>query len=82
MHFEAQGKRRSLRIPKLAEMQIEAIEGQDGKDVTLENVPLTVVPGQKAVVAKSKRLSLHDHGLEWEFSEKNGYYSPFSYAGP
>lgn len=82
MHFEAEGKRRSLRIPKLAEMQIEAIQGQEGKDVTVENHPLTAVPGQKAVVAKSKRLSFHDHGLEWEFSGKNGFYSPFSYSGP
>ncbi len=82
MQYEAQEKKRSLHIPKLAEMQIEAIEGQDGKDVTLENVPLTAVPGQRAVVAKSMRLSLHDHGLEWEFSEKNGFYSPFTYAGP
>jgi len=39
------------------------------------------VPNRPTVVAKSKRLSYHDHGFDWEFSEKNGFYSPFSFAG-
>lgn len=82
IEFEAHGKHRRLRIPKIAEMEIEALAGQGGKDVTLENHPLTAVPNQTAVVAKSKKLSYHDHGLNWEVSSKNGLYSPFSYKGP
>jgi hypothetical protein len=31
------------------------------------------------VVARSKQLSYHDHGLDWELSEKNGFFSPFAY---
>src|SRR3990170_1039338 len=80
--FEAEGKHRKLRIPDVAEMEIEALQGQGGKDVTLEQVPLTAVPNQSTVVAKSKRLSLHDHGWNWEVSDKNGFYSPFSFTGP
>ncbi|HEY5538952.1 MAG TPA: DUF1326 domain-containing protein [Thermoplasmata archaeon] len=82
IEFRAVGKRRSLRIPKVAEMRIEAIKGQGGADVTLENVPLIAVPNQTVVVAKSEKLSLHDLGFEWEFTEKNGFYSPFSFKGP
>jgi len=80
--FEARGKQRRLRIPQLASMEIQAIEGQGGKEVTLENPPLIAVPGQTVVVAKSKQLSYHDHGFSWEVTEKNGYYSPFAFRGP
>lgn len=82
IRFEPDEKKRRFIIPGLAEMEAQAIERHGDRDVTLENHPLTAVPGQKAVVAKSKRLSLHDQGLAWEFTEKNGYYSPFAYAGP
>ncbi len=77
--YHAQGKRRSLRIADVAEAEIEAIEGHGGAEVTISNHPLCVAPGYPAVAAKSKRLSYKDHGLEWELSEKNGFFSPFSY---
>ncbi len=82
IHFTATGKERSLRIPKIAEMEIAALPGGGGKDSTLENLPFIAVPNQTIVVAKSKRLSLHDHGMDWSVSEKNGFYSPFSFKGP
>ncbi len=82
IEYAARGKQRSLRIPQLAEMEIDAIEGQGGEEVVLSNVPLTAVPNQPTIVAKSKRLSYHDHGFNWELSEKNGFYSPFSFKGP
>ncbi len=82
IQFTVTGKQRSLRIPKIAEMEIAALPGAGGKDITLENHPFGAVPNQTFVVAKSKRLSLHDHGMEWNVSEKNGFYSPFSFKGP
>jgi hypothetical protein len=82
IEFKAEGKRRTLHIPQIAEMEIEAIAGQGGADVVITNHPLTAVPGQPAVVGKSKQLSYHDHGYKWELSEKNGFYSPFAYNGP
>jgi hypothetical protein len=79
IQFSANGKQRSLRIPKLAEIDIEAMEGQGGALVTIENHPFTPVPGYRAVVATSKKLSIHDHGISLDTSGKNGFYSPFSY---
>jgi hypothetical protein len=32
------------------------------------------------VSARSKKLEYRDHGLHWEVSGKNGFYSPFRYA--
>jgi len=81
IEYAAAGKRRSLKIADVGEMQIEAIEGQGGADVTIDNHPLTIAPGHQAVVAKSKNLKYQDHGLHWEITGKNGFYSPFSYQG-
>lgn len=77
--YSEDGKKRSLKIAGLAEMEIEALEGQGGKDVTLGNVPFTAVPDFPAVVGKSKRLKFRDHGFDVEISQKNGFYSPFAY---
>jgi hypothetical protein len=80
--YQAKGKERSMRIPNIAEMEIAAIEGQGGKLVTIENEPLTAVPNQTTTVARSKKLIYHDHGMNWDITGKNGYYSPFSFKGP
>ena len=81
IEYREDGRRRSLRIAGIASSEIEAIEGQGGADVLLENVPLCIVPGHPSVVAKSTTLRYEDHGLSWEISGKNGFYSPFTYQG-
>ena len=82
IEYEMRGKQRRLRIPRVAEMEVEALQGQGGKEVTLAHLPFIAVPNQTTVVAKSKRLSYHDHGFSWDISEKNGFYSPFAFKGP
>lgn len=79
--YQLDGKRRTLRIADIAEMEIEAIAGQDGGDVTLSNHPLTPVPGFAVVIGKSKRFRYADHGFSREISDRNGFYSPFAYHG-
>ena len=81
-NYSAAGKKRSLKIPNIAEAEIEAIQGQGGADVTISGNPLAVAPGESSVVSRSKKLSYHDHGMSWEVTEKNGFYSPFAYQGP
>ncbi len=82
IEFQAQGKRRVLVIPDIVESEIEAIAGEDGAEVTFSNTPLCITPGQTSVVAKSKRLSFRDHGMQVDTSKRYGSYAPFSYQGP
>lgn len=79
IEYAAKGKQRSLRIPGIAEADIEALEGQGGALVTIENHPFTAVPGHAAVVSTSKRLNISDYGISLDVSGKNGFYSAFSY---
>lgn len=79
IEYQAQGKRRSLRIPGVAEAEIEALSGQDGAEATISGHPLCIAPGHPAVVAKSKRLSYRDYDFRWEISDRNGFYSAFAY---
>ncbi len=79
--YQGKGKNRSLSIPGIAEAEIEAIEGQQGGETTISGHPMAIAPGHPAVVATSKRLHYNDHGLHWELSRKNGFFSPFAYQG-
>jgi hypothetical protein len=79
IEYSANGKRRSLRIPHIAEADIEALEGQGGALVTIDNHPMTIVPGHAAVVATSRKLRISDHGISLDISGKNGFYSAFAY---
>jgi len=75
------GKNRSLSIPGIADAEIEAISGQADGETTISGHPLAIAPGYPLVVAKSKRMHYRDHGFNWEITQKNGYYSPFTYSG-
>jgi hypothetical protein len=66
----------------MMQVQWKALAGQGEEEITVNNHPLCVAPGYPAVVSKSTRFTYRDHGLAWELSEKNGFYSPFRYAGP
>ena len=79
IEFEANGRQRKLRIPDLAAVEIEGIQDQTGADVSINNAPLCIAPGFTLLVAKSKNLNYNDYGLQWEISDKNGFYSPFAY---
>lgn len=81
MAFQANGKQRSLQMGKLAEATIESIEGQGGAEVTISNHPLCIAPGHTGTVSRSKEVHYEDHGLNWKFSNKSGFHSPFAYQG-
>jgi hypothetical protein len=69
----------SMRIGKVADVRITAMAGQGGAQVTIANHPLAVSPGFALVAARSDHLRYNDHGYEWEMSDRNGFFSPFSY---
>ena len=64
-------------------MQLE-IEGVVGADASQEalvvNPALSVVPGSNLVVAQTSKYAYSDHGMQWDNSGKNGFYSRFSYS--
>lgn len=80
--FKADGKKRSVSIPNVVDVEIAAITGQGDGDVTISGHPLCVAPGYPAVASRSSHLTYTDHGMRWEITEKTGFFSPFSYAGP
>lgn len=79
IEFTQDGKRRTLKIGKVADVDIEAIDGADRVDVQISGHPLCIAPGHPVTVAKSKALRYEDHGYRWTLSERNGLFSPFSY---
>ena len=81
IEYNADEKRRSIRIGNVGEAEIEAVMGQNEAEITVSNHPLAIAPGYPAVVATSSKLTYQDHGYEWEISERNGFFSPFTYEG-
>lgn len=79
--YQSNGKTRNLDVEGIAHIDLEALEGQGGAEVVVTNQPLAVSPGHRIVVAKSKSLTYTDHGYNWHISDKNGFYSPFTYEG-
>lgn len=73
---------RHLTIGASDETRVNAIEGQNGQDVTINNHPFAVAPGHSLVVAKSRSLRHQNHGLQVDLTERSALYSAFEYAGP
>ena len=77
--FKTQGNQRRLIFPDIAQATIESIQGIKGGDATIDNPPLCVVSSHPTVVAKSSQYQYQDYDKAWKFTERNGYYSPFTY---
>lgn len=82
IEFKVEQGRRQLKLGQSAQTDLYAIEGQDGQEVTIDNHPLAVAPGETLVVASSKSLRHQAHGINLDLSERTAFYSPFKYAGP
>jgi len=79
MRYRADGKNSSLSIPGIAEAEIEALEGQGGQPIRIDNHPLCIAPGKPATVARSKNFHYTDFGFDWKLSGRNGFISDFTY---
>lgn len=76
-----EGKGYLVRIPEAVEVELEPLAGPDGKEVVVSNHLLAVAPGYPAVVARSRRSRIHDHGWDWNLDGKQCMHSPFRYEG-
>jgi hypothetical protein len=81
IEFGINGRRRSLYIKDLLELEIEAAIGRDkNKESLIVNPTFSAVPGSDFVVALSSKYRYNDHGMEWDNSGKNGFYCKFRYS--
>ena len=79
IEFEKQGRKRAARIPDVLDVEIEGIEGRDGKsEVWLENLRHFV--SSRLAAARATRSSYRDHGLDWNNTGHNGHYVSFDWT--
>lgn len=77
--YHEDGNKRLMSIPGIAQAEIEAIQGITGAESSISNPPLCVVSSHPSTVAKSKQYQYQDYDKNWQFSDRNGYFSPFIY---
>lgn len=75
--------KRSVEIPGILSSKIEAIEGNDGSHMTLENLPLTFWLPKRVTAAKQEtfRMTDEDFGFVWNWGGKHGAYTEFDWTG-
>ncbi len=76
--YKVNGKKRSLNISKVSDLEVEDVMGPDGSNSAIQNAPFAE---PIVYVAKSKRFTYADYGMNWEISDKNSFHSPFSWKG-
>ena len=76
--FSMDGGRRHFRIGGAGEVEIEALAGEQGREVTIANAPLSLAPGQALTVARGTAVNLDEHGMTLTTAGRNAFFSPFS----
>jgi hypothetical protein len=77
--FTQKGKQLSVEIPSIVELATEPLQGAGGADVQISGHPLCVAPGFAVTVSRSKTLKYSDHGMSWNLTQKNAFFSAFEY---
>jgi hypothetical protein len=82
IEFNIEGKkRRKIKIPAIAEMEIEGLAGSDPNiESKVVNPAFSNTPGIDPIIARATRHTYKDHGLEWDNSGRNAFYSKFTYG--
>ncbi len=82
IEFNIEGKkRRKIKIPAIAEMDIEGLTGSDPNvESKVVNPAFSNTPGIDPIIARATRHTYKDHGLEWDNSGRNAFYSRFAYG--
>ena len=82
IEFSIEGKkRRKIKIPYIAEMNIDWLAGSDPDiESKVVNPSFSNTPGYDPIIARSTRHTYKDHGLKWDNSGRNAFYSRFAYG--
>jgi hypothetical protein len=78
INYKISDNTHSLNIPKITDLEVEDVKGTNGSTSAIQNAPFAE---PLVYVAKSKRFTYADYGMNWEISDKNSFYSPFSWKG-
>ncbi|OLC15209.1 MAG: hypothetical protein AUH29_08550 [Candidatus Rokubacteria bacterium 13_1_40CM_69_27] len=79
IRFGKEGRRRSASIPGILDVEIEGLEGRDGKsEVWLENVKHFV--SSRLAAARATRSSYKDHNFAWNHTGRNCHYAAFEWS--
>jgi hypothetical protein len=79
IEYGSEGKQRSVRFGNIGDAEITGLSGQNDGDITIAGAPFVPVPGVALMVGKSKHMRFKDYDLQWELSDKTGFYAPFAY---
>ena len=82
IEFNIEGKkRRKIKIPAIAEMEIEGLTGSDPNvESKVLNPAFSNTPGIDPIIARATKHTYKDHGLEWDNNGRNAFYSKFTYG--
>jgi hypothetical protein len=80
--FNIEGKkRRTIGIPSIVKMEIEGLTGNDpNTESKVTNPAFSNTPGDDPIIARSTTHTYRDHGLQWDNSGRNAFYSRFTYV--
>jgi hypothetical protein len=84
IEFSIEAKRRRIKTTTTTttlELEVEVITGSDAnKESVLVNPAFAVAPGYDPVIERSTKYTYNDHGLEWDNTGRNAFYSRFAYT--
>ena len=81
IEFGIEDKKRKIKIPAIAEMDIEGLTGSDPNvESKVVNPAFSNTPGIDPIIARATKHTYKDHGLEWDNSGRNVFYSRFTYG--
>jgi hypothetical protein len=79
VNFTQKGKEFSVQVPNIIDLTTEPLQGAGGADVQISGHPLCIAPGFSVTVSRSNTLKYTDHGMSWNLTKKNAFFSPFAY---
>ena len=82
INVKIEGRKRSVSIPSILDVDMEAIVAMDGKEVQVVNGVWTEAPGFPQTQGKSSKSKYKDFEWNFDLSGKSSRYAPFDYAGP
>ncbi len=80
IEFHKDGLKRVAVSPGIADMEIEAFQGQDGGPVMLGNIVHHFEHNNTLTLGTATKGIFTDYNLAWDNTGKNAHYSPFEWS--